>query len=96
MVTRRDLLRYAGAAAASFVVRSSEAAGAPTVTMLYWNHFVPSFIPLLNRQVEQWARSRGVNARVDYISLPDMPARLAAEAQARTGHDIIQLSQWNA
>jgi ABC-type glycerol-3-phosphate transport system substrate-binding protein len=64
--------------------------------MLYWNHFVPSFIPLLNRQVEQWARSRGVNARVDYISLPDMPARLAAEAQARTGHDIIQLSQWNA
>lgn len=61
------------------------------VTMLQWSHFVPTFNPELQRQVEEWGRLRGVEARVDFIAHRDLPAKLAAEAEARTGHDIVQL-----
>lgn len=99
-LTRRRFLTQAGAAvAAPWVMTRSptaRAAAAPTVTMIHWSHFVPSFNPLLRRQVAEWARSKGVNARVDFISYSDLPARLAAEAQSKSGHDIVQLRVFDA
>ncbi len=104
-VTRRQFLRYAGAASGAATSgplmlagrgASVRAAGAPTVTMIHWSHFVPSFNPLLERQVAEWGRRKGVEARVDFVSYADIPARIAAEAQSKTGHDIIMLRVFDA
>jgi multiple sugar transport system substrate-binding protein len=60
---------------------------------LTWSHFVPTYNPELERQVAEWAELRGVDARVDYLSLPDITSKLAAEAEAKEGHDIVLV--WN-
>ncbi len=98
VITRREFFKVAGtlgAAAAlgghSFLVRPARAAPARMVTMMHWSHFVPSFNPELERQVATWAAQRGVGARVDFLAIRDIPPRLAAEAEARTGHDVVQL-----
>lgn len=65
----------------------------PLVTLLTWSHFVPTYNPELERQVAEWAKLRGVDARVDYLSLPDITSKLAAEAEAKAGHDIVLM--WN-
>ncbi|HIE43538.1 MAG TPA: hypothetical protein EYP78_01915, partial [Candidatus Omnitrophica bacterium] len=35
----------------------------PLVTLLTWSHFVPTYNPELERQVAEWAKLRGVDAR---------------------------------
>ncbi len=98
VVTRRELLKVAGALGGaavlggySFLVRPARGAPAQTVSIMHWSHFVPAYNPELERQVATWAAQRGVAARVDFIAYRDIPARLAAEAEARRGHDIVQL-----
>ena len=97
MITRRQFFKTAAAGAASmlagtsFFVRPARGTPRATVTMLHWSHFVPAFNPELERQITAWAAQRGVAARVDFIAVRDIPARLAAEAESRTGHDIVQL-----
>ena len=34
---------------------------------------------------------RGVEARVDFIAVRDLSAKLAAEAEARKGHDVVEV-----
>lgn len=94
---RRQFLKVTGAATVSAAIGAhilrppKVEAQKKTVTMLQWSHFVPPFNPELQRQVEEWGKLRGVEARVDFIAHRDLPAKLAAEAEARTGHDIVQL-----
>ena len=63
------------------------------VTLLTWNHFVPGYNEELQRQVEEWGKINGVKVRVDFLSLPDLTTRLAAEAEAQKGHDVVMV--WN-
>lgn len=103
VITRREFLKAAGVAGAaaiagrySFLVRPAHAAPTRTVTMMHWSHFVPAYNPELERQVTEWAAKKGVSARVDFIAYRDIPAKLAAEAESRTGHDIVQLRVFDA
>lgn len=64
---------------------------ASEITVLTWNHFVPGFNEEFTRIVQEWARAKGVSARVDFLSLPDLAARLPAEVEARSGHDVVML-----
>jgi multiple sugar transport system substrate-binding protein len=59
--------------------------------MLHQSFFVPSLEPELTRQVAEWAKIRGVNARLDFMAGGQIPAKLASEAEAKTGHDIFWL-----
>lgn len=65
------------------------------ITILTWNHFVPGFNEEFVRQVEEWGRINGVSVRVDFLSLPDLAARLPAEVEAQAGHDIVLLFNYN-
>jgi multiple sugar transport system substrate-binding protein len=65
------------------------------LTILTWNHFVPGFNQEFVRQVEEWGRINGVSVRVDFLSLPDLAARLPAEVEAKAGHDIVLLFNYN-
>lgn len=88
--SRRRFLQAIGAAGSStFLARGTAWAQAPEVTLLTWSHFVPTYNPELQKLVAEWATSRKVNARVDFLSLPDLMPKLAGEAESRRGHDII-------
>ncbi|MEM4592842.1 MAG: extracellular solute-binding protein [Sulfolobales archaeon] len=97
MITRRQLLKAAGTLLGySFLVGPAKAQPRRTVTMLHQSHFVPAFNPELERQVTAWAAQRGVAARIDFLASRDIPARIAAEAESKSGHDIVQLRAFDA
>jgi hypothetical protein len=58
--------------------------------ILLWSHFVPAHDTWFDPFVRQWGEQVGVNVTVDHISTAEVPARIAAEIQARQGHDLIQ------
>lgn len=103
MMNRRRFLGTAGAVGLAAVVgRHSllvgpvNAAPKRTLTMLHQSFFVPSLMPELTRQVAEWAQMRGVNARLDFIAGRDAPAKIAAQAEAKSGHDIFWLRALDA
>jgi multiple sugar transport system substrate-binding protein len=102
-VTRQELLRRAGLGAIVLVYGGmgvkTAAAGAPKyakqqlrgqLRILQWSHFVPAFDRWFdNIYVPQWGRRNDVQVTVDHISQAELPARVAAEASARRGHDMV-------
>src|ERR1700682_5542770 len=58
------------------------------LTFLSWNHFVPASDDELRRQAEVFAKQANCSVRVDTMAHLQMPAKVAAEAQAQAGHDI--------
>lgn len=59
------------------------------LSMLTWNHFVPASDAELKKQVEQFGRQQHVKVRLDFIAHLQLPAKLAAEVQTQSGHDIV-------
>lgn len=103
MMTRRQFMEAVSAAGVATVVgRHSllvgpvRAAPARTVTMLHQSFFVPSLMPELTRQVAEWAQLRGVSARLDFLAGRDIPAKIAAAAESKSGHDIFWLRALDA
>lgn len=94
ILKKRQFLKIAGivvlAALASFVW-SYPSYAQVTIKMMSQSHFVPGFNEELVRQANEWARRRGVKVEIDYIPRQQLPAKLATEAEAKTGHDIILL-----
>jgi ABC-type glycerol-3-phosphate transport system substrate-binding protein len=93
-ISRRGFCKIAGAglmaaAAGPTIWVRNAPAQRKTVTMLFNSHFVPQFDQELQRQVSEWGQARGVDARVDLIREQDLGVKLASEAEARTGHDIV-------
>jgi len=74
-----------------FYFFGSSAIAAEKITLLIWSHFVPAFNEELEKQVAAWAKTKGVEARVDFISYKELPTKLVAEAESKSGHDIINL-----
>jgi ABC-type glycerol-3-phosphate transport system substrate-binding protein len=58
--------------------------------ILLWSHFVPAHDQWFDPFVQEWGKKVGVNVTVDHINQAEIPARTAAEIQARQGHDLIQ------
>ncbi len=99
-ITRRKML--AGTAAASAVtlappfIRTSRAAGQLSVG--FWDHWVPGANDTLTKLCNQWAAKEKVELKIDYITSQGNKLQLTsvAEAQAKSGHDILQLAAWDA
>jgi multiple sugar transport system substrate-binding protein len=95
--TRREFVKAAGAVTLSaaiggpMVIPRRASAQKKTISLLHWSHFVPPFNPELQRQVEEWGKLRGLEARVDFIAIRDLAAKLAAEAESRRGHDVVEV-----
>ena len=100
MTRRRALKVGAGAAAAASLplvhVQTAHAAG--KLTMGIWDHWVPSANPVLKGLVDEWAAKNKVEVTIDFIASAGnkMILTQAAEAQSRSGHDILAFDQWNA
>jgi multiple sugar transport system substrate-binding protein len=93
--TRREFLK-ASAAASTGLATSLALGRAPAfaqkreLTFLSWNHFVPASDDELRRQAEVFAKQANCSVRVDTMAHLQMPAKIAAEAQSQSGHDMYR------
>jgi multiple sugar transport system substrate-binding protein len=61
-----------------------------TLRILQWSHFIPAYDQWFDTKfTKEWGDKRGVKVRVDHIPHLEIPARMAAEFAAGSGHDII-------
>jgi multiple sugar transport system substrate-binding protein len=104
-VTRRDLLRRAAAGAIVLVYgglgAKTAVAGAPkfrgrelkgTLRILQWSHFVPAYDGWFDNQyTKRWGQANDTEIIVDHVNQADLPGRVAAEAAAGKGHDLVAL-----
>ena len=96
-VSRRRFLRTTGAGVAGgSLLAMLDAKQAPaqtkgaTLRILQWSHFIPAYDNWFdNKYTKEWGDKRGVKVRVDHIPHLEIPARMAAEFAAGSGHDII-------
>ena len=97
-ITRRQALKAAAGAVGATLplvhVQSAHAAG--KLTMGIWDHWVPAANPVLKGVVDEWAAKNKVEVTIDFIPSAGnkMILTQAAEAQARSGHDILAFDQW--
>ncbi len=98
MVTRRTFVKGTTLAGASVVagswVSTSHAAG--KLALGLWDHWVPGANDVLRRAVLDWAEKARVEIQLDFITSIGSKNLLTAqaEAQARTGHDIMAHPTW--
>jgi ABC-type glycerol-3-phosphate transport system substrate-binding protein len=99
-ITRRRALKVtAGAVGATLpLVHVQTAAAAGKLTMGIWDHWVPAANPVLKGLIDEWAAKNKVDVTIDFIPSAGnkMILTQAAEAQARSGHDILAFDQWAA
>jgi len=96
-LSRRTFNRLAaGTALAAPFVRGAHAAG--KLTIGFWDHWVPGANKATTDLVNEWAEKEKVEAKIDYITSQGFKLLLtaAAEAQARSGHDIMAMATWDA
>ena len=99
LLTRRTVLKCGALAAAALgapLVRGAYAAG--KLSCGFWDHWVPGANEPLAKLCREWADREKVDLTVDFITSQGDKLALtaAAEAQARSGHDILQMSDWYA
>jgi len=95
--TRRSVTRMAAASTALLAmpfVRGAHAAG--KLSIGFWDHWVPGANKATTDLVNEWAAKEKVEVTIDYITSQGNKLLLttAAEAQARSGHDIMAMSNW--
>jgi ABC-type glycerol-3-phosphate transport system substrate-binding protein len=83
-----------GALIAAPYVRGAYAAGKLSVG--FWDHWVPGANDSLTKLCNEWAAKEKVEITIDYITSQGDKniLTIAAEEQARSGHDILQFPAW--
>src|SRR5690348_15127489 len=95
-VTRRQALKLGAAAATLPLVHISTAGAAGKLTLGLWDHWVPSGSPAMQKVIDAWAEKNKVEVHADFIASvgSKINITMAAEAQAKTGHDVYAFDQW--
>jgi ABC-type glycerol-3-phosphate transport system substrate-binding protein len=95
-LSRRRTLKLAAAATALPLVHIRTAGAAGKVTFAVWDHWVPAGNAALQKLLDIWSEKNKVEVKVDYITAIGMKINvtMAAEAQARSGHDIYAFDMW--
>jgi ABC-type glycerol-3-phosphate transport system substrate-binding protein len=97
-LTRRQFVAATAATSAILVaapyVRGAHAAG--KVSIGFWDHWVPGANQASTDLCKEWGEKEKVEVQVDYITSVGNKnlVTIAAEAQAKSGHDILQLPTW--
>ncbi len=97
-LSRRRFLKTTALAATSVVaapyMRTSHAAG--RLSLGLWDHFVPGATDALKQMCVEWGAKNHVEIQADVITSVGGKLLLtaAAEAQAKTGHDVMTLARW--
>src|SRR3984893_13878669 len=84
-----------GLVAAPFV-RGANAAGSLTIGL--WDHWVPGANDVQSAIIKEWADREKVEVQIDYITSQGnkLLLTLAAESQAKSGHDIMEFTNWES
>ena len=99
-LTRRRFLAGTAAASAAVIgfpyIRTSHAAG--SLSIGFWDHWVPGANDTLTKLCQDWGKREKVDVKIDYITSQGNKNMLTitAEAQARSGHDILAHPAWYA
>jgi ABC-type glycerol-3-phosphate transport system substrate-binding protein len=96
-ITRRRVLQTGATAAAVLstpYVRGAHAAG--KLSVAFWDHWVPGANDAMTKLCNEWAAKEKVDIKIDFVTSQGDKLMLvaAAEAQARSGHDMITLTVW--
>lgn len=97
-LSRRRVMQAAAVAATASLtkpfVRGAYAAGKLAVG--FWDHWVPGANNTLTKLCNEWADKNKVEITIDYITSQGDKLLLtgAAEAQARSGHDMMTFLAW--
>jgi ABC-type glycerol-3-phosphate transport system substrate-binding protein len=75
-------------------VRGAYAAG--KLSIGFWDHWVPGANKISADIVKEWAEKEKVEVQIDYITGQGnkLLLTITAEAQAKTGHDILAMTTW--
>ena len=97
-LTRRQFVAATAMSSAALItapyVRGAYAAG--KLSIGFWDHWVPGANDASTALVKEWAEKEKVEVSIDYITSNNKKIELtaAAEAQAKSGHDILQMPTW--
>src|SRR4051794_40674265 len=97
-MTRRAAIKTAALATTALIaapyLRGARAAG--KLSIGFWDHWVPGANNATKTLVEEWAAKEKVEVTIDYIPSQGMKnlITIAAESQARSGHDIFAFPSW--
>src|SRR5450432_4604438 len=97
-LSRRQFVAATALSSAALItmpyVRGAHAAG--TLSMGFWDHWVPDANKACTNLVNEWAAKEKVEVSIDYIPSQGNKNLLtiAAEAQAQSGHDILAMPTW--
>src|ERR1700687_3911600 len=97
-LSRRQFVAATAMSSAALItapyIRGAHAAG--KLTIGFWDHWVPGANKASEALVNEWAAKEKVEVTIDYI--PSQGSKnlltIAAEAQARSGHDILAMPTW--
>ena len=95
-LSRRKALKSGVAAAALPLVHIRTAGAAGKLSFAMWDHWVPEGNIAVQKVVKEWADKNKVDVTLDFLTSngEKITITMAAEAQARRGHDIYAFDQW--
>ena len=93
---RRFLATTAASTAALAMPHVSHSQAAGKLSIGFWDHWVPGANSATTALTQEWAAKNKVEVQIDYIPSQGNKNLLtiAAEAQARSGHDILAMPTW--
>lgn len=97
-LSRRQFVAATALSSAALItapyVRGAYAAG--KLTMGLWDHWVPDANKASTDLINEWAAKEKVEVSIDYITSNGRKNEItiAAEAQAKSGHDILAMATW--
>src|SRR5579862_1721345 len=97
-LSRRQFVTATALSSAALIsapyLRTARAAG--KVSIGFWDHWVPGANKASTDLVNEWAAKEKVEVSIDYITSQGNKLLLTttAEAQAKSGHDILAQTTW--
>jgi multiple sugar transport system substrate-binding protein len=61
------------------------------ITLLSPTHFVPASDKKLQELAQRFTKETGIKVTITHIASPQLPAKLGAEVQMQSGHDLVDL-----
>ena len=99
-LTRRQFVAASTAASAGLIaapyVHTAHAAGSLTIGL--WDHWVPGANDVVAKIIQEWGEKEKVDVKLDFITSQGnkLLLTLAAESQAKSGHDVMEFTNWEA
>jgi ABC-type glycerol-3-phosphate transport system substrate-binding protein len=97
-VSRRSALKFGAAATALPLVHIRTGRAAGKLSVAFWDHWVPEGNEVMKKQCEAFGKAHQIEVQADFVTSNGSKniLTIAAEAQAKAGHDIQQIPGWEA